>query len=72
FPQAISEFKSVQTLAPDRTEQKFYEAQAYSLLYIKSKNSKYKQEAKSILAGLETLSTPFPHSANLKKFLDTQ
>lgn len=69
--EALTEFKSVLSLAPARLEHGFYQAQVNVMLYLKTKGSAYKKEAKTVLSNLEFQSPPFPHAASLRAFVET-
>ncbi|MGM0598851.1 MAG: tetratricopeptide repeat protein [Candidatus Rifleibacteriota bacterium] len=66
---ALTEFQAVLKIDDARTEHKFYAAQCYVIMYLDKKNKKMKEQARTILAGLQKKPDPFPHAEKLSGYI---
>jgi tetratricopeptide (TPR) repeat protein len=68
--EALSEFQAVLKIDDTRKEHKFYAAQSYIIMYLHQNNKNMKEQAQTILAGLQKRPEPFPHSEKLYSYIN--
>ncbi len=66
---SLAEFQAVNQLEAGHPEHQFYQAQLFTLLYVRNKTKSHKAEAQKLLEVLSQMPQPFPHSGRLRKYV---